>query len=113
MSLYEVNEASSLIQAEAHEEANIIFGTVIDETMKDEIRITVIATGFDDNLIKKKVTADNVTHLAGFKKEDLLTPAFIRQERTRNKANIVTLGVDEGTEELDLEIPTFLRRQAD
>ena len=48
MSLYEVNEASSLIQAEAHEDANIIFGTVIDENMKDEIRITVIATGFED-----------------------------------------------------------------
>ncbi|OPZ49961.1 MAG: hypothetical protein BWY90_01687 [Deltaproteobacteria bacterium ADurb.BinA014] len=56
---------------------------------------------------------DNVTHLVGFKIEDLQTPAFMRQERTRNKANIVTLGVDEGTEELDLEIPTFLRRQAD
>ncbi len=47
MSLYEVNEASSLIQAEAHEDANIIFGTVIDENMRDEIRITVIATGFN------------------------------------------------------------------
>jgi len=113
MSLYEVNEASSLIQAEAHEDANIIFGTVIDEKMRDEIRITVIATGFDDNIIKKKVSVDNVTHLVGFKIEDLQTPAFMRQERTRNKANIVTLGVDEGTEELDLEIPTFLRRQAD
>ena len=53
MSLYEVNEASSLIQAEAHEDANIIFGTVIDENMEDEIRITVIATGFDDDVIRK------------------------------------------------------------
>src|SRR4030042_605855 len=110
MSLYEVNEASSLVQAEAHEEANIIFGTVIDETMKDEIRITVIATGFDDNLIKKKVTADNVTHLAGFKKEDLLTPAFMRREKTRNNAKVVTMGINDDTESLDLEIPTFLRR---
>src|SRR5512137_2713224 len=45
MSLYEINEASSLIQSEAHEDANIIFGTVVDENMMDEIRITVIATG--------------------------------------------------------------------
>src|SRR5713226_2044097 len=48
MSLYEVNEAASLIQEEAHEDANIIFGAVIDETMQDEIRVTVIATGFGD-----------------------------------------------------------------
>ncbi len=46
LSLFEVNEASTLIQEEAHEDANIIFGAVIDPAMGDEIRITVIATGF-------------------------------------------------------------------
>lgn len=46
MTLHEVNEASRLIQEEAHEDANIIFGAVIDESMSDEIRVTVIATGF-------------------------------------------------------------------
>ncbi|HDQ04532.1 MAG TPA: cell division protein FtsZ [Deltaproteobacteria bacterium] len=113
MSLYEVNEASSLIQSEAHEDANIIFGTVIDEDMRDEIRITVIATGFDDGFVKSKVSPENVTHLAGFRREDLSTPAFMRREKTRNSANVVTVGMEEETEELDLEIPTFLRRQAD
>jgi cell division protein FtsZ len=48
VSLYEVNEAASLIQEEAHEDANIIFGAVIDEEATDEIRVTVIATGFGD-----------------------------------------------------------------
>ena len=48
MALYEVNEAASLIQEEAHEDANIIFGAVIDDAMSDEIRVTVIATGFGD-----------------------------------------------------------------
>lgn len=48
MSLYEVNEAASLIQEEAHEDANIIFGAVIDDKLADEIRVTVIATGFGD-----------------------------------------------------------------
>ncbi len=47
MTLHEVNEASSLIHAAAHEDANIIFGSVIDERMKDELVITVIATGFE------------------------------------------------------------------
>jgi cell division protein FtsZ len=46
MSLYEVNEAASLIQEEAHEDANIIFGAVIDEQIGDEVRVTVVATGF-------------------------------------------------------------------
>jgi cell division protein FtsZ len=48
MALYEVNEAASLIQEEAHEDANIIFGAVINEEMSDDIRVTVIATGFGD-----------------------------------------------------------------
>ncbi len=47
LTLHEVNEASSLIQEAAHEEANIIFGSVIDANVKGEVRITVIATGFD------------------------------------------------------------------
>ena len=48
MTLYEVNEASTLIQEAAHEEANIIFGAVIDESLKEgELRVTVIATGLD------------------------------------------------------------------
>ena len=47
LTLHEVNEASSLIQQAAHEDANIIFGSVIDPNLTDEVRITVIATGFD------------------------------------------------------------------
>jgi cell division protein FtsZ len=47
--LSEVNEASSIIQSAAHEDANIIFGAVQDEKMGDEIKITVIATGFKEN----------------------------------------------------------------
>ena len=49
LTLFEVNEASSLIQEAAHEDANIIFGSVIDANFTDEVRITVIATGFDLN----------------------------------------------------------------
>jgi len=112
LSLYEVNEASSLIQAEAHEDANIIFGTVIDETMGDEIRITVIATGFDDGMREKQVPA-NVSRLGGFQLEDLATPAFMRREKSRDNANVVTMGINEESDPVDMEIPTFLRRQAD
>jgi cell division protein FtsZ len=45
--LHEVSKASELIYSQAHPEANIIFGTVIDESLKEKVKVTVIATGFD------------------------------------------------------------------
>jgi cell division protein FtsZ len=56
LSLYEVNEASTLITEAAHEDAEIIFGAVIDEEMGDSVRVTVIATGFTENLMKNPQT---------------------------------------------------------
>src|SRR5258707_7695182 len=54
LKLSEVNEASTIIQSAAHEDANIIFGAVLDEKMKDEVKITVIATGFHTDKLHKK-----------------------------------------------------------
>ncbi len=54
LKLSEVNEASSLIQSSAHEDANIIFGAVLDERMGDEVKITVIATGFRDQMPERR-----------------------------------------------------------
>ena len=48
LTMFEINEASTMIQEEAHEDANVIWGWVIDETMQDEARVTVIATGFEE-----------------------------------------------------------------
>ena len=112
MTLYEINEASSLIQAEAHEDANIIFGTVVDDTMEDEIRITVIATGFEDSG-KKKHSLTNIPRFGGHKREDLSMPTFIRQEKSIDTVNVVKMGMVDDIDQMDLEIPTFLRRQAD
>ncbi len=47
LGLFEINEAASLVQEAAHDDANIIFGTVIDDSLGDEVRVTVIAAGFD------------------------------------------------------------------
>lgn len=109
LSLYEVNEASSLIQAEAHEDANVIFGTVIDETMGDEIRITVIATGFDDGVKRKQAPANTGV----FVLQNLETPAYIRNARSRSNANVIQIGAAEESDAVNMEVPTFLRRQAD
>jgi cell division protein FtsZ len=109
MTLYEIHEASSLIQSEAHEDANIIFGTVVDETMGDEIRITVIATGFENTELPR----NNVTSLGSVRRSNLAIPTFIRQEKTKDAAAPMKPGIDDAEENPDLDIPTFLRRQAD
>jgi cell division protein FtsZ len=54
LKLSEVNEASSLIESAAHEDANIIFGAVLDEKMGEEVKITVIATGFRDQMPERR-----------------------------------------------------------
>lgn len=111
MTLFEINEASSLIQSEAHEDANIIFGTVVDENMGDEIRITVIATGFE--VEKNKQVMKNISRMGSHKREDLSMPAYLRQEKPIENVNVVKMGMVDDIDNLDLEIPTFLRRQAD
>ncbi|WP_024793131.1 cell division protein FtsZ [Tomitella biformata] len=56
LGLFEINEAASLVQESAHIDANIIFGTVIDDSLGDEVRVTVIAAGFDGGSPKHKQT---------------------------------------------------------
>ena len=62
LKLSEVNAASSLIQAAAHEDANIIFGAVLDEKMGEEVKITVIATGFRDQMPERRARMLNLEH---------------------------------------------------
>lgn len=67
LSLFQVNEASAIISEAAHEDANIIFGAAIDENIGDSVRVTVIATGFDDSTVTveldgKKMDVNTVTH---------------------------------------------------
>jgi cell division protein FtsZ len=64
LKLAEVNEASTIIQSAAHEDANIIFGAVQDEKMKDELKITVIATGFKNDVPARKDRTVNATQAA-------------------------------------------------
>ena len=77
LGLFEVNEAAEIISQAADPEANIIFGAVIDEELEDEVRVTVIATGFD---AKPAVEKDStVVDLRSFTSEDLDIPAFLRR----------------------------------
>jgi cell division protein FtsZ len=84
LSLFEVNEAASIIKQTAHPNVNLIFGAVIDESMGDEIRIIVIATGFDETEPRPRtaraIFSDSVEFpLPAFDKDDLEIPAFLRR----------------------------------
>ncbi len=83
LALHEVNAAAEIIQRTADPDANIIFGAVIDPNMKDAIRITVIATGFDA-IKDQKVTQSEESRVVEFPRrtydrEDLDIPAFLRR----------------------------------
>jgi cell division protein FtsZ len=84
LSLFEVNEAASIIKQTAHPNVNLIFGAVIDEAMGDEIRITVIATGFDGVEPRPRTARATFSEsvefpLPTFDKDDLEIPAFLRR----------------------------------
>jgi len=108
LSLHEVEEAARIVQEAAHEEAHIIFGAVIDPSLQDEVRITVIATGFSERKESSQPSGKVV---------DLPRPArpgvpTTKDWRRRVPADIRAEGDGEPTEE-DLDVPAFLRRQAD
>jgi cell division protein FtsZ len=107
LSLFEINEATSIIYERADKEANIIFGAVIDEKMHNEIRITVIATGFSS----KKIEPEAVK------------PEPVKEEKTQGKISIESIKEEMGAnleekvksyiEENDWDVPTFLRKKAE
>ncbi len=114
MTLNEVNEASVLIQKEAHEDANIIFGAVIDEKMEEEIRVTVIATGFGRMEERMLPHLKKVSSISLSLRDDLEVPTYVRREREKSQ-EAKPEGVDDlsSFDEEHYDIPTFLRKQAD
>jgi cell division protein FtsZ len=116
----EVTEASSLIQKEVHEEANIIWGTAIDETMGDELRITVIATGINSKDDRVMVDLDRsrptMVELNKDRPEDRETPTFIRRgievEKIPSRSRPAK-PPEYYFDEEELEVPTFIRKAAD
>jgi cell division protein FtsZ len=130
LTLYEVNEASTLIQEAAHEEANIIFGAVIDESMPEgEMRVTVIATGLDDTRVRRgrgsEATAEPRSNVTPLRREP--PPPVAVSERPTAAESPHELGPAPAREparearrrgpddfvspfEDELDVPTFIRR---
>ena len=96
MGLHEANTAAELVQRSADPEANIIFGTVIDESMGDELQITVIATGFEKEDERRP----------GSQYENIVADAW----RKRSSNTIASSSTSSNDTNGDLDIPTFLRK---
>jgi cell division protein FtsZ len=109
LSLFEVNEAAEIIQRKAHPEANIIFGAVIDESLDEELRITLIATGFEGAMQQRK------PYVAGKRKEkenaDTKTIAFPQAKVRETRAREEQPRREPAYDPEDLEVPTFLRKR--
>jgi len=124
LSLHEVNEAASLIQEEADEDANIIFGAVIDESMGDEVRITVIATGFGEQIDASQRPGSTEARAARRAEDELEVPTWQRRRQREapsaparataaQPASAAARGSGEEPSEEDFDVPTFLRRGVD
>ncbi len=104
LSLHEVSEASTIIQEAADPEANIIFGSVINKQMKDDVVVTVIATGFEMDLVREAPVKPAAKPLPP---RSLDRPAFLRKVANSAYPHDPVVGDDEW------DVPTFLRKQAD
>ncbi|MEW6522533.1 MAG: cell division protein FtsZ [Bacillota bacterium] len=88
LGLFEVNEAAEIIAQAADSEANIIFGAVIDDNLGDEVRVTVIATGFESRPPKKPAAVLPKAvdlEIKSFQGEELEIPTFLRRRRNQEK----------------------------
>ncbi|MBT4374399.1 MAG: cell division protein FtsZ [Nitrospina sp.] len=114
MTLAEVDEAATLITENAHDDANIIFGTVNSENMEGQMRVTVIATGFE-----VKAEAEKPVNFPSKKKQDSIDsimPMTVGDGGYRHLKNLANEIKDENPESLDsstnFDVPTFLRKHA-
>lgn len=138
LAIDEVSEAAEIIHEAAHEDAKIYFGTVFDQDIEDEIRITVIATGIEDAFEKIEEKNANVTRIdtqrgasrmvqrprtvriEGDSKENLNIPTYLRTRKNidslvghEEKPSVRKKNEEFIFDEDEFEIPSFIRRQAD
>ena len=99
LGLHEVNTAAELVQRSVDPEANIIFGAVIDETLDEDLVITVIATGFE-----KEKQMPGTTGIGNIPVNDIVNKAWDK------KINSIPTSIDNASPATDLDIPSFLRK---
>jgi len=114
LTLHEISEACNLIREEAHEDALIIFGDVIEQSRNGAVQVTVIATGFQD--FNRDMRMRFKPSAAAESRPNLDIPTLIRKKQSEggaSKARRVQAYLKEEASEEEYDIPTFLRRQSD
>ena len=113
LSLFEVHEAASIIKNAAHPDCNVIFGAVLDEKMKDQVRITVIATGFDHNAGMPRTAARRVaTSTTATTRSTPTSTSRAPVERPHHHEEVSAPSSRSSALDPDnLELPSFLRRR--
>ncbi len=109
LTLYEVNQAAAIIKETAHPDVNLIFGAVIDQNMSDEVRVTVIATGFERSGLTVRRAAEPQKNPLRQEK-----PATVQEETPREMQSVEVAKTDFAPRTFnteDLDIPTFLRNR--
>ncbi|NLA09803.1 MAG: cell division protein FtsZ [Microbacteriaceae bacterium] len=128
LGIFEINDAAQLVKEAAHAEANIIFGTVIDDTLGDEVRVTVIAAGFDGGEPTARLDVPSVAHAAPAAVAPAQTivveetgevPAVALEREPAQVGAVAATsyvapisdatGFDAGFDDGDLDVPDFLK----
>jgi len=117
LGLFEINEAARLVADAAHPDANIIFGAVIDDTLGDEVRVTVIAAGFDGGVLparraaakpgkteSEEATFSGDTNRAAEQSSPVAPPAAADEPKREQRRIVFDDSADD-----DLDVPDFLK----
>ncbi len=113
LKLFEVNEAAEIIRNASSSDANIIFGAVIDEEMEDKIKVTIIATGFEDKAARKAVKKEKYEDKLniGKKLDDFEKEILGKDEKETRTSKVSEEDFKSMDKEDYLDIPTFLRKE--
>jgi len=121
LGLYDIEEAASLVHEEAGDDAEIIFGAVVDESLDEEMRVTVIATGFNGSsareVAEEEDECETIVSFVQRSKDTINIGKAVREAAGivagGGVQHVIEDGVVSTYESPDLQTPTFLRRQAD
>ncbi|MFY9713942.1 MAG: cell division protein FtsZ [Microbacterium sp.] len=116
LGIFEIHDAADLVKEAAHPEANIIFGTVIDDTLGDEVRVTVIAAGFDSGeptlrldpmVVSRPAAASTLPEVSLSTASDV--PAAPEKTEAESVTRVPATSLEPAFAEDDIDIPEFLK----
>jgi cell division protein FtsZ len=117
LGIFEIHDAADLVKEAAHPEANIIFGTVIDDTLGDEVRVTVIAAGFDggepslrlDPMVVSRPAAATTLPEVALSGDDETKPTADSTAAEKLPQRVAATSIEPAFADDDIDIPEFLK----